>query len=102
VLSGDDVSKLKPEQIATIKKLLPPTGVAAQFEDDSFAVGWATVKGETRVFLLNWSDKPVTRSFTMKHEAELRDFWNGEDFGTKTGSVTVELSPRSARVLTYK
>jgi alpha-galactosidase len=102
VLSGDDIPKLKPAALATIKKLLPPSGVAAQFEDDTFAVGSAVVRGQTRVFLFNWTDLPASRTFAMKHEADVKDFWTGADFGTKSGTVTAELPPRSARVLVYR
>jgi len=102
VLSGDDVPKLNMAQIGTIKKLLPPSGVAAQFTDGAFSVGTAVVKGQTRVFLLNWTDKPVTRTFSMKNMAELTDFWSGEKLGVKSGDVQLELPPRSARVLVYR
>ena len=35
VLSGDDLSTLPADRLAMLKKLLPPTGVAAEFEDES-------------------------------------------------------------------
>ncbi len=102
VLSGDNVPSISPERVAMVKKLLPPTGVAAQFEDASFSVGSAIVNGETRVFLLNWSDRPATRQFSMKHSAEVTDFWSGEHLGVKSNTVSVELPPRSGRVLVYR
>ncbi len=102
VLSGDNVPDLKQAMLKTIRKLLPPTGVAAQFQDDSFTVGETVIHDETRVFLLNWSDAPMTKSFHMKHRAEVTDFWNGKVLGQLAGTVTVELAPRSARVLVYK
>ncbi len=32
VLSGDDLSTLPADRLAMLKKLLPPTGVAAEFD----------------------------------------------------------------------
>ena len=39
LLSGDDLTKISAEKLAMLRKLQPPTGVAARFEDDSFRVG---------------------------------------------------------------
>ena len=36
ILSGDDLSTLAPDRLEMLKKLLPPTGVAAEFVDDTF------------------------------------------------------------------
>ena len=38
-LSGDDLTTIPPDRLAMLKKLLPPAGVAAEFEDDSLRVG---------------------------------------------------------------
>ena len=102
VLSGDDIPTLSESALATIKKLLPPTGVAAQFTDDTFSVGKTEISGTTRVFLFNWSDHPVAREFTMPHRANVFDFWTGEDLGLKDGKVMLELPARSARVLFFR
>ena len=34
VLSGDDLTKIPEPRLAMLKKLLPPTGVAAEFDDE--------------------------------------------------------------------
>jgi len=43
VLSGDDLTKLPPARAAMLKKLLPPTGVAAAFPDDTLRIGTVTL-----------------------------------------------------------
>jgi alpha-galactosidase len=45
VLSGDDLSTLPADRLAMLKKLLPPTGVAADFEDEKLTVGTVKLKG---------------------------------------------------------
>jgi alpha-galactosidase len=39
LLSGDDLTKISAEKLAMLRKLQPPTGVAARFDDDSFRIG---------------------------------------------------------------
>ena len=102
LLSGDDIPTLSAAALETIKKLLPPTGVAAQFTDQTFSVGSTRIGGVTRIFLFNWSDQPAGRRFHMSHVATVTDFWSGEDLGSRSGDVTIELPSRSARVLVFK
>jgi hypothetical protein len=39
ILSGDDLTKISTERLGMLKRLLPATGVAARFEDESMQVG---------------------------------------------------------------
>jgi hypothetical protein len=34
-LSGDDLSKMPPNRMAILKKLVPPIGIAAELDDES-------------------------------------------------------------------
>ena len=43
-----------------LKRLLPPTGVAASFEDDSMRVGVVKLADARTVALFNWKDEPQT------------------------------------------
>src|SRR5207249_4563463 len=47
VLSGDDLSTLPPDKIAMLKKLLPATGVAAEFEDHNLSTGIVRLNART-------------------------------------------------------
>src|SRR5262249_2977061 len=58
LLSGDDLTKITPKRLEMLRKLLPPTGVAAEFEDDSLRVGYVRLKGRTVACLLNWDERP--------------------------------------------
>jgi len=103
VLSGDDLTKIRPERLAMLKKLLPPTGVAATFEDESMRVGEVRVRGSRMVCLFNWGDKPQTLSFGLPSECGISDYWSGEALGRHNGSFTVrDMAPRSARLLVCK
>jgi alpha-galactosidase len=58
VMAGDDLARLPEERLALIRRLLPPTGVAARFNDD-FTVGWAEASGQATAILFNWTDQPA-------------------------------------------
>ena len=102
VLSGDDVPNLSENQTAMLKRLLPPSGVAASFEDRSYRLGKAIVGDTTRIFLLNWDDAPSTTTYEVPHSAAVTDFWTGQSLGIQHGMVSISLPPHSARVLVFK
>jgi alpha-galactosidase len=100
VLSGDDLTKISAERLAILRKLVPPTGLPAQFRDDSFRVGLVRLKGRTMVCLFNWEDCPQTLSVALDGPCRVRDYWTGEDLGRHEGLFEVrQLPPHSARLL---
>ncbi len=98
VLSGDDLPRILPHRLAMLKKLLPPTGKAAEFEDDSLEVGVIRLQERTMVCLLNWCDKPKRLSFRTP-PVRVVDFWSSEDLGVRDGTVGFEIAARSAMLL---
>src|SRR5262245_33245025 len=65
VLSGDDLTKIPAPRLVMLKKLLPPTGIAAEFEDDSLRVGMMKLRDARMVCVLNWDDNPQTIAFRL-------------------------------------
>ena len=103
VLSGDDLTKISSERLAMLKKLLPPSGAAATFEDTSMRVGEINVAGKPMLCLFNWSDKPQTITARLSKASDISDFWSGEPLGRHSGAFTVkDLPPHSARLLVCK
>jgi alpha-galactosidase len=100
VLSGDDLTKISSERLAMLKKLLPPTRVAANFEDDSLRVGTVDQNRARFVCLFNWEDVPQTISFKLPKKSTITDFWSDADLGTHLGVFEVKnMPPHSARLL---
>ncbi|HEX5966732.1 MAG TPA: glycoside hydrolase family 36 protein [Pyrinomonadaceae bacterium] len=100
ILSGDDLTKISEQKLAMLRKLQPPTGVAARFDDDSFRVGRMDLsKRREVVSLLNWENAPQTIGFRLARRTRITDFWNDAALGTHTGEFTVEMPPRSGRLL---
>jgi len=99
LLSGDDLTKITSPRLAMLRKLVAPTGVAAEFEDDSLRVGYVRLKDGTAICLLNWSEQPATFSFKLSAPCRVTDYWSGESLGRREGVVEVKGVPKhSGRV----
>jgi alpha-galactosidase len=99
VLSGDDLTKLPPTRAAMLRKLLPPSGVAATFDDATLRVGVVTLPSARMMCLFNWDDRPQTLSVRLPVPATVTDYWTGEPLGLRRGVLSIEMAPRSARLL---
>jgi alpha-galactosidase len=96
VLSGDDLTKISPEKLAMLRKLLPPPAVAARFEDDSFRVG----RTGKVVAVLNWSDRAETIRVRLARRCSIRDFWDGTELGVHESEYVIkDMPPHSGRLL---
>ena len=100
ILSGDDLSKAEAPTLDLLRKLQPPTGVAARFADASLRVGTMDGGGRRAVCLLNWDDTPRRLAFALERPHQVRELWSGEDLGRRpAGEVALALPARSGRVL---
>jgi len=100
LLSGDDLTKVNAEKLAMLRKLQPPTGVAARFSDESLRVGTVRFPGSQAVCLFNWDDATRIISFRLPRASHVSDFWSGEDLGRHEGELmTSEMAPHSSRLL---
>src|SRR5262249_55894755 len=90
LLSGDDLTKIPAHRLAMLRKLLPPTGTAADFEDDSLQVGIVKRPDARMVCLFNWEDKPQTVSFRLPKASRITDFWSGAELGRHEGEFAVK------------
>ncbi len=103
LLSGDDLTQITPDRLAMLKKLMPPTGKAAEFADDTLRVGVVNLPAARVVCVFNWEEKPQTITVPLPRPSRVTDFWSGEDLGRREGSLTInDLPPRSARLLVCK
>ena len=102
ILSGDDLSTLPPDRLATLKKLLPPTGVAAEFADEDLRVGVVKLGDRTLFCVFNWSAGPATIAVPLPHAGEVSELWSGENLGHRQGSLAVELKGHEGKVLVLR
>jgi len=100
ILSGDDLTKIPAQRMAMLKKLLPPTGRAAAFEDDSLRIGFVDLARERAACVFNWGDAPQDLAVPLPRRSHVKDFWSGADLGRHAGSFELKaMPPHSARVL---
>ena len=82
-----------------LRKLQPPTGVAARFDDDRCDVGTVELPDRRVICLLNWTDAPRSLSFTLPRAAQVRDLWAGNGLGRSEGRVSVFVGGHDGRLL---
>lgn len=99
LLSGDDLTQISPERLELLKKLQPPTGVAARFSDDSLRVGSVDLPDRRIRFLLNWDHAPSNFKLSLRGRHRVRDLFGGADLGVHDSGDSLALPPRSGRVL---
>jgi alpha-galactosidase len=93
LLSGDDLTKISAEKLAMLRKLLPPSGTAARFDDDSFHVGRVQIGRREIVTVLNWTNEPRGVSVLLKRRSRITDFWTNATLGTYKGSYEIKDLP---------
>jgi alpha-galactosidase len=99
ILSGDDLTTISADQLAMLRKLQPPTGVAARFTDESLQIGTIQLPEQRIYCLFNWSDSERTLSIRLPRPCQITDFWSGKELGRYNGLFSRVLSPHSARLL---
>lgn len=99
VLSGDDLTAIPAPRLAMLKKLLPPTGVAAVFDDEDLRVGTVTLPGKRMLCLFNWSDEPITLSTRLMRRSRVADAWTGTRLGELEVVTINDMPAHSARLL---
>ena len=100
MLSGDDLPTLTVERVAMLRKLVPPTGRAASFADETLPLGRTPTGRGEYLYFFNWGDEPAERVVTLPRKVSLRNYWTGESLGEHEGEYRVSaLAPHSALLL---
>jgi alpha-galactosidase len=101
VLSGDDLSTLPADRLAMLGKLLPPTGVAAEFDDESLQVGTVKLKDRILLCVFNWSGEAAAIPVKMPRAGDVTDLWSGRKYGRQS-ALEVALKAHEATVLVVR
>lgn len=99
ILSGDEIAQLSDDRLAMLKKLLPPTGVAAVFDDLSMQVGRIKLDGATMIALFNRNDQSRDIPVTLPLPVHITDYWTGENLGEHKSTYIASMPPHSGRLL---
>jgi alpha-galactosidase len=101
ILSGDKASNLNTAELATLRKLLTPTGIGTRFSNARMETAVTDLGDRQYYYFFNWSDSASTNlTIQLKSNSSLTDFWNDKVLGNFEGSYTVtKLAPRSAYLI---
>jgi alpha-galactosidase len=102
IISGDLIPSMSDNNINVLKKLLPPTGKAARFDDNSYTIGRIDLGDRQAICMFNFDDEPKDFEFLLNGSHRLYDFWTDEEIGVYTDKVQVRgLDVHCAKVLYY-
>jgi alpha-galactosidase len=101
VLSGDDLSTLPADRVAMLKKLVPPTGVAAEFADESLRIGTVKLPDRTLVCVFNWENEPAKIPLKFPRAGDVTDLWSGKAYGRQS-SLELPLAAHEGTVLVVR
>jgi alpha-galactosidase len=88
VLSGDDVSELSDRNLEVLKRLTPPTNVAAIFDDNSWTIGRAKIdEMKTMIYIFNLKDEARDIEVPLDGIYHVYDILSETDLGICEGSL---------------
>jgi len=100
LLSGDDLTRITPRRAEMLKKLAPPAGRCARFNDETFSVGVMPLSQRQMISVFNWSDEPVSRVIQLPGKSHLTDYWTSQALGVHSSEYLIkEMPPHSARLI---
>lgn len=101
LLSSDDLTKITPERLKILKKLIPPTGKAAKFENEKFEVGTTFLSNQLVFSVFNWDDQPTQRRVKLPAgKYQLVDKWTGNKIGIYEGEYLIKsMLPHTAQLI---
>ena len=99
IMSGDKIENLKPEQLAVLRKLIPPTGRGARFADAQHTVAVTDLGDRQYHYAFNFGSAPADRVLRLKQRSRLKDFWTDQDLGIHEGSYTIQDLPAQSASL---
>lgn len=99
ILSGDLLYDLSDKNIGVLKKLIADTGIAARFDDTSFAVGRVHRDDHVVLCLFNWEEEAAELNVPLDGSYRIADYWTDEPLGEFSGQLQVSMEPHGGKVL---
>ena len=101
VLSGDDISTLSCENVALLKRLLPPTNVSAEFDDTTFTIGRARLSEEKSIiYIFNFEDFERDINVAIDERVQIFDLLANKELGIFENEIKFNcFKAHDARVL---
>ncbi|HBY59313.1 MAG TPA: alpha-galactosidase [Solibacterales bacterium] len=98
ILSGDDLTRIPPDRLAMLRKLLPARGVAAEFTDASLRIGYMQFPDALHIAVLNPTPSPQRLRVPLPRAGTITELWTGTALGRRERAIETELPPRCGAV----
>ena len=98
VLAGDDMTALPAAKLKILRKLLPPTGRSACFDDAAFRVGRMKIPGGQRLFLFNRDEQPMAMRVALPFACRVSEMLTDQDLGRHERGLDVVVPAHAARI----
>jgi alpha-galactosidase len=100
ILSGDPLPTMPENHLNVLRKLLPPIGVAARFDDASYSIGRINLEDRQLLCIFNKDDKAKEVEVSLNGDYRIYDFWTEEELGVFSNKLKLQnMAPHFARVL---
>ena len=101
MLSSDDITKFDESRVHILKKLLPPSGVSAVFDNSDYKVGRIKKSDGEIICIFNYSDTQETAEFNIDGHSEIIDYITNEQIKISKEDVNfkITLNAHSAKAL---
>lgn len=100
VVSGDHLNTMSDHNVAVLKKMLPPAGKAARFDDASCQIGRIRLEDRDMICIFNREDYAVDVDVRLDGSYRIYDFWSEEELGVHRHQFRLpQMEPHGARVL---
>jgi alpha-galactosidase len=100
ILSGDDLTTLTPDRMEMLRKLMPPTGIAAVFDDPAtLEVGRIRTASSTHIAVFNRGDEERAIAVPLRGRFRVAEVWTGESLGVQQGNYSLRIPAHGARLL---
>jgi alpha-galactosidase len=103
ILSGDDLTTIPTARLAMLRKLMPPSGKAAIFDDAStLEIGRIRTSAALHIVLFNRDDTQKSIAVPLHGRYKIQEMWTGEDLGTHSDVLEINVPAHGGRILICK
>lgn len=100
ILSGDDLTTMTPHRMAMLRNLVPPTAVAAVFDNPAtLEIGRIRGVNPPHIAVFNRSEEDRVIAVPLRGTFRVTELWTGEDLGMHAGTISLRTPAHGARLL---
>jgi alpha-galactosidase len=100
ILSGDDLTTLTAARMEMLRKLMPPTGIAAVFDNPAtLEIGRIHTSKSLHIAVFNRGAEDSTIAVPLRGKYRVAEIWTGMDLGVQQDGFSLRIPAHGARLL---